>query len=84
MVEKLFAEIIIRRAFQRFRLTYDLSDNLSFDDFDFSLQSVTAKNVQEVGMKYIYDHCPVIAAVGQIENLTDYNRVRAGMYWIRV
>lgn len=48
------------------------------------IDSVTAKNVQDVGMKYIYDHCPVIAAVGPIENLTEYNRVRSGMYWIRV
>lgn len=48
------------------------------------LQSVTAKNIHDVGMKYIYDHCPVIAAVGPIENLTEYNTVRGGMYWIRV
>ncbi|XP_043268972.1 mitochondrial-processing peptidase subunit beta [Venturia canescens] len=48
------------------------------------IDSVTAKNIHEVGMKYIYDHCPVVAAVGQIENLTDYNRIRGAMYWIRV
>jgi hypothetical protein len=35
-------------------------------------------------MKYIYDHCPVIAAVGPIENLTDYNNIRGAMYWLRM
>lgn len=48
------------------------------------IDSVTAKNIHEVGMKYIYDHCPVIAAVGPIENLTEYNTARGGMYWVRV
>ncbi|XP_049950910.1 mitochondrial-processing peptidase subunit beta [Schistocerca serialis cubense] len=48
------------------------------------IESVTAKNVRDVGMKYIYDHCPALAAVGPIENLPDYNRIRSSMYWLRV
>ncbi|XP_014203295.1 mitochondrial-processing peptidase subunit beta [Copidosoma floridanum] len=47
------------------------------------IDSVTAKTVQEAGMKYIYDHCPVVAGVGPIENLTDYNVIRSQMYWLR-
>ena len=48
------------------------------------LQAVDANLVKSVCYEYIYDKCPVIAAVGPIENLTDYNRVRSQMYWLRV
>ncbi|KZC10985.1 Mitochondrial-processing peptidase subunit beta, partial [Dufourea novaeangliae] len=48
------------------------------------IDSVTAKNIHDVGMKYIYDQCPVIAAIGPVENLPDYNVIRSGMYRIRL
>jgi hypothetical protein len=48
------------------------------------LQKVTAKDVQEVALKYIYDRCPAVAAVGPVENLPDYNRIRSSMYWLRL
>lgn len=48
------------------------------------LQSVDAANVRDVAMKYIYDRCPAVAAVGPVENLPDYNRIRASMYWLRL
>ncbi|XP_078047787.1 ubiquinol-cytochrome c reductase core protein 1 [Augochlora pura] len=48
------------------------------------IDSVTAKTIHEVGMKYIYDQCPVIAAVGPVENLPDYNVIRGSMYRLRV
>jgi hypothetical protein len=48
------------------------------------LQKVTAKEVQEVALKYIYDRCPAVAAVGPVENLPDYNRIRSSMYWLRL
>lgn len=35
-------------------------------------------------MKYIYDTCPAIAAVGPVENLPDYNTIRSRMYLLRV
>ena len=47
-------------------------------------QAVDANLVKSVCFEYIYDKCPVIAAVGPVENLTDYNRVRSQMYWLRV
>lgn len=47
-------------------------------------QSVNAENIREVAMKYIYDRCPAVAAVGPVENLPDYNRIRSSMYWLRV
>ncbi|XP_067006905.1 mitochondrial-processing peptidase subunit beta [Anabrus simplex] len=48
------------------------------------IESVTAQNVRDVAMKYIYDHCPAVAAVGPVENLPDYNRIRSSMYWLRL
>lgn len=48
------------------------------------LQNVSAENVRDVCMKYIYDRCPAVAAVGPVENLPDYVRIRSSMYWLRV
>ncbi|XP_035894845.1 mitochondrial-processing peptidase subunit beta-like [Anopheles stephensi] len=48
------------------------------------IDSVTAQNVRDVGMKYIYDRCPAVAAVGPVENLPDYMRIRASMTWTRL
>lgn len=48
------------------------------------IDAVDASLVKSVCYEYIYDKCPVIAAVGPIENLTDYNRIRSQMYWLRV
>lgn len=53
-------------------------------DYVFIFQSVTAETIQNVSMKYIFDHCPVIAAVGPVENLPDYNTIRGAMYLLRV
>merc|ERR1712127_165189 len=48
------------------------------------IDAVDAALIKDTCYKYIYDRCPAIAAVGPIENLPDYNRVRAGMYWLRM
>lgn len=48
------------------------------------IEAVTVENVRDVAMKYIYDRCPAVAAVGPVENLPDYNRIRASMYWLRL
>jgi len=48
------------------------------------IDAVDAQLVKDTCYKYIYDRCPAIAAVGPIENLPDYNRVRSGMYWLRL
>lgn len=47
------------------------------------IESVTAKTIRDIGYKYIYDQCPVIAAVGPTENLTDYIRFRNKLAWFR-
>jgi len=56
----------------------------SLAEVDEMIQSVTLQRLKDVCSKYIYDRCPAIAAVGPIEALTDYTRVRANMYWLRV
>ncbi len=43
------------------------------------LQAVDAALVKDVCFRYIYDKCPVVAAVGPVENLLDYNRIRYGV-----
>ncbi|KAL1117047.1 hypothetical protein AAG570_004375, partial [Ranatra chinensis] len=48
------------------------------------IDCVTSTNVQDVMMKYIYDRCPAVAAVGPVEGLPDYTRIRASMYWLRL
>ncbi|XP_035789566.1 mitochondrial-processing peptidase subunit beta-like [Anopheles albimanus] len=48
------------------------------------IDSVTAQNVRDVAMKYIFDRCPAVAAVGPVENLPDYVRIRSSMHWVRV
>ncbi|XP_050464005.1 mitochondrial-processing peptidase subunit beta [Cataglyphis hispanica] len=52
-------------------------------ELEMRIDCVTAETIQNVGMKYIFDHCPVIAAVGPVENLPDYNNIRGAMYWLR-
>ncbi|CAB3240237.1 unnamed protein product [Arctia plantaginis] len=53
-------------------------------ELDARIEAVTVQNVRDVCYKYLYDRCPVVAAVGPTEGLTDYSRIRAGMYWLRV
>jgi len=48
------------------------------------IQAVNAKAVKKAVFEYVYDQCPAVAAVGPVENQTDYNRVRSGMYWLRM
>lgn len=47
------------------------------------IESVNTKVVNDVCMKYLYDKCPAVAAVGPTEGVTDYNRIRGQMYWMR-
>lgn len=37
----------------------------------------------DVCTKYIYDKCPAVSAVGPVEQLDDYGRLRDGMWWMR-
>ncbi|TWW61754.1 Cytochrome b-c1 complex subunit 1, mitochondrial [Takifugu flavidus] len=52
-------------------------------EWDARIDAVTASVVRDVCTKYIYDKCPAVAAVGPVEQLPDYNRMRSAMYWLR-
>uniref|UniRef100_UPI00358E1B28 mitochondrial-processing peptidase subunit beta-like isoform X2 n=1 Tax=Myxine glutinosa TaxID=7769 RepID=UPI00358E1B28 len=47
------------------------------------IDAVDAKTLRRVCMQYIYDQCPAVAAVGPIEQLPDYSRIRSSMNWAR-
>ena len=47
-------------------------------------KALDAKAVRDTCYRYIYDKCPVMAGVGPIENMSDYNIARGRMYWLRV
>ncbi|BFZ08602.1 hypothetical protein BsWGS_11642 [Bradybaena similaris] len=53
------------------------------DEMEIRLNAITSETLKDVCTKYIYDKCPAVVGVGPIEALTDYNRLRAGMYWLR-
>uniref|UniRef100_A0A6Q2WSN4 Ubiquinol-cytochrome c reductase core protein 1 n=1 Tax=Esox lucius TaxID=8010 RepID=A0A6Q2WSN4_ESOLU len=52
-------------------------------EWDARIDEVTPRMVRDVCTRYIYDKCPAVAAVGPIEQLPDYNRMRSAMYWLR-
>ncbi|KAI1892818.1 hypothetical protein AGOR_G00137430 [Albula goreensis] len=53
-------------------------------EWDSRIDSVTPKMVRDICTKYIYDKCPAVAAIGPVEQLPDYNRMRSAMYWLRL
>lgn len=57
---------------------------LPLHELEARIDSVTPVDVRDACNKYIYDQCPAVAAVGPVENLPDYNRIRSSMYWLRV
>lgn len=42
---------------------------------------MSSTTIREAVDKYTGNKCPVISAVGPVENLTDYINVRTRMYW---
>nr|XP_002156628.1 mitochondrial-processing peptidase subunit beta [Hydra vulgaris] len=62
-------------------LTY--GRRIPLPELNYRINIIDAKMVKDICSKYIYDKCPVVAGVGPVEQLPDYNRVRGNMYWIR-
>uniref|UniRef100_A0A0B7BLU0 Mitochondrial-processing peptidase subunit beta n=1 Tax=Arion vulgaris TaxID=1028688 RepID=A0A0B7BLU0_9EUPU len=56
---------------------------IPIEELELRLKAINSETLREVAMKYIYDKCPAVVGVGPVEGLTDYNRLRAGMYWLR-
>ncbi|KAI1287390.1 Mitochondrial-processing peptidase subunit beta [Halotydeus destructor] len=48
------------------------------------IDAVNADVVKAVCTKYIYDRCPAVVGVGPTEAFPDYNRIRGGMWWLKV
>lgn len=48
------------------------------------IDALSHETIREVTDKYTNNKCPVLSAVGPIENLTDYVNLRTRMYWARV
>jgi len=63
-------------------LCYDR--RLPLHELEARINAVDAETIKEVCTHYIYDRCPAVAAVGPVEQLPDYTRIRAAMYWLRV
>jgi mitochondrial-processing peptidase subunit beta len=53
-------------------------------EIDARIEAVTVKDVKAVASRYIYDRDLAIAAMGPIEAMPDYTRIRANMSWVRV
>jgi len=49
-----------------------------------SIANVSNQTVRDVTDKYTNNKCPILSAVGPVENLTDYVNIRSRMYWARV
>ncbi|RXM36688.1 Mitochondrial-processing peptidase subunit beta [Acipenser ruthenus] len=59
------------------------SRRIPLPELEARIDAIDAKTIKDVCTRYIYDKCPAVAAVGPIEQLPDYNRIRSGMYWLR-
>eukprot|EP00043_Microstomoeca_roanoka_P018094 m.191876 g.191876 ORF g.191876 m.191876 type:complete len:450 (-) comp16762_c9_seq4:563-1912(-) len=47
------------------------------------IDAVSASSVRNALMRNVYDRCPAVAAVGPVEQLPDYNRLRSTLVWLR-
>lgn len=63
-------------------LTY--GRRIPLNELEARIDAVDADTVKKVCTRYIYNRCPAVAAVGPVEALPDYQRIRSGMYWLRV
>ncbi|XP_067833509.1 mitochondrial-processing peptidase subunit beta-like [Heptranchias perlo] len=57
---------------------------ISLAEWNTRIDAVNAQTLREVCSRYLYDTCPAVAAIGPIEQLPDYNRIRSAMYWLRL
>lgn len=56
---------------------------IPLNELEARIDMITHNQVKEVMLKYIYDRCPAVAAVGPVEVLPDYSVIRTKMYWLR-
>lgn len=58
------------------------SRRIPLAELEARIDSIDANDIRKVAQKYIYDKCPAVAAVGPVEALLDYSRIRERMYSI--
>lgn len=63
-------------------LTY--GRRIPLHELEARIDAVDVDTVKKVCTRYIYNRCPALAAVGPVEALPDYARIRSSMYWLRV
>uniref|UniRef100_T1JF64 Mitochondrial-processing peptidase subunit beta n=1 Tax=Strigamia maritima TaxID=126957 RepID=T1JF64_STRMM len=49
-------------------------------ELEAQIAAVTPQTIRDVLMTYVYNRCPAVAAVGPVENLPDYTRIRSGIF----
>ncbi|KAF6101603.1 ubiquinol-cytochrome c reductase core protein 1 [Phyllostomus discolor] len=73
----------VRRGRNLLRSLLTYGRRIPLAEWESLIAEVDASVVREVCSKYFYDQCPAVAAMGPIEQLPDYNRIRSGMFWLR-
>lgn len=63
-------------------LTY--GRRIPLPELDYRINVIDAKMLREICTKYIYDKKPVIAAIGPVAELPEYERICEGMYELKV
>uniref|UniRef100_A0A2A4K0M0 Peptidase M16 N-terminal domain-containing protein n=1 Tax=Heliothis virescens TaxID=7102 RepID=A0A2A4K0M0_HELVI len=49
-----------------------------------AIDRISVAHVRSICNKYFYNRCPVVVAIGPTEALSEYNRIRSNMWWLRV
>ncbi|KAL3312279.1 mitochondrial processing peptidase beta subunit [Cichlidogyrus casuarinus] len=57
---------------------------IPIDEMLARIDALNENSVKEICSKYIYDQDPVVASIGPIEVLPDYNRLRDQTWWLRL
>lgn len=66
------------------RQVVTLGRRMSPQEINARIDAIDAAAVRKVLGETIYDRCPVVAGVGAIEGLPDYNRIRSQGVWQRL
>ena len=56
---------------------------IPLDEMQSKILSINADKVRQVCNEYIWDRCPVVSAIGPIEQLDNYEILRGKTYWFR-
>lgn len=61
-----------------------LNRGLPLNELVESIQNCSNQHIREVADKYINNKCPVISAVGPLDNLLTYLNYRTKTNWLRI